>query len=99
MNKHNPLPTEDLNSTEAYPFLDGADTITLRISRFAEDGKTPLAYQCIVRCKDDPKKWGLGIRPNPVAALTAAIDSWFQPKVHEIDHVPGEEPDVEDLLG
>lgn len=79
----NPLPTDDLNATEAYPFLEGADEIVLRVSRYEADMKTPACYQCIVRGQDRTKQWGLGIRPNPVAALNAAIESWFQPKGHE----------------
>ncbi len=79
----NPLPTDDLNATEAYPFLDGADEIVLRVSRYEADMKTPACYQCIVRGQDRTKQWGLGIRPNPVSALNAAIESWFQPKPHE----------------
>ena len=87
MTKHSPLPTEDLNSTEAFPFLDGADEIVLRVSRYEDDMETPACYQCIIRGKDRTKQWGIGIRPNPVTALHAAIESWFRPKEHETNKV------------
>ncbi|MFU1607340.1 hypothetical protein ACM25O_13225 [Sulfitobacter pontiacus] len=83
----NPLPTGDLNSVEAYPFEDGADEIVLRISRYEPDMETPASFQCIIRGRDRTRQWGIGIRPNPVSALEAAIKSWFRPKPGETNKV------------
>ena len=83
----NPLPTEDLNDTAAYPFLGGADEIVVRVSRYEADMKTPACYQCLIRGQDRTKQWGLGVRPNPVAAIHAAIESWFRPKPYETNTV------------
>jgi len=72
------LPTENLNDVAAWPFEDGADEIVVRVSRYEADMKTPASFQAIVRGQDRTKSWGIGIRANPVAALTQAIESFMQ---------------------
>lgn len=72
--------TEDLNDVAAYPFADGADEIVLRVSRYEPDGKTPACYQCIVRGSNRNRLWGLGISANPVAALSRAMQTFYDPK-------------------
>ena len=75
-----PLPTDDLNDNAAYPFGDQADEIVLRVSsyNFDTDPWTPTSYQAIVRHRDRTKCWGVGIRSNPVAALSAAIADFYK---------------------
>ena len=75
---HNPLPSSNLNDTEAWPFLEGAEEIVLRVSRYGDDLKTPEAYQCIIRHRDRRHPGGVGIRSNPVSAVAAAITSFFR---------------------
>lgn len=77
--KNSVLPTDDLNDNAAYPFMDGADEIVLRVCSYDFSGKNPVpkSFQAIVRGRDRNKAWGVGIRSNPVAALTAAIPDFF----------------------
>jgi len=88
------LPSDDLNDETAWPFEAGADEIVIRVSRYEADLKTPAAFQAIVRGQDRTKEWGVGVRANSVAAITAAIESFMRPKI-EPEEV---EIDVEDLL-
>ena len=79
--KHSPLPSENLNDNEAWPFSDGANEIVVRVSSYKDDGVTPASFQAIVRGRNRMKAWGVGVRANPVPALTRAIESFFEPKV------------------
>lgn len=76
---HSPLPTKNLGDADAWPFEDGADEIVIRVSRYKDDLKTPASFQAIVRGQDRTKLWGVGVRANPVAAIQAAIESFFRP--------------------
>ena len=75
----NPLASTNLNDNEAWPFLEGADEVVIRVSRYEKDGETPAAYQCIVRGRNRTRPWGLGVRRGAVGALTTAIESFFRP--------------------
>jgi hypothetical protein len=98
--QHSPLSSSDLNDLAAWPFGEGADEITIRISRYNDDG-SPASYQTIVRGKDRTKVWGVGVRKDPISALHGAIKSFFAPKPgspvgNEQEEVS--DLDVEDLL-
>jgi hypothetical protein len=99
--KHSPLSSEDLNDVAAWPFPDGADEITIRVSRYEADLTTPLTFQAIVRGQDRTRVWGVGVRKNPVAALLRAFESFYSPKPDiAVEDEPGEltDSDIEDLL-
>lgn len=95
--KYSPLPTEDLNDGEAWPFRDGVDQMTIRVSRYEADGTTPACYQCLARGKGRDKRSGLGMRPSVVLAIHDAVNSFFQPPTDTL--AKKAEPSVSDLLG
>lgn len=72
---HDPRPTDDLNSDEAWPFEDGVDEITIRVSRydFSVKPERPAAFQAIAKRADRTKVWGVGVAGSPVAAIQKAI--------------------------
>lgn len=78
--KNSPLPSDDLNDDSAWPFSDGCDEIVIRVSRYADDGVTPAAFQAIARGRDRTKVWGVGVRVSPTKAVSQAIESFFTPK-------------------
>lgn len=96
--KHSPLPTEDLNAVEAWPFEDGCDEIVIRVSSYEKDLVTPASFQAIARGRDRTKVWGVGVRANPVAALHGCIESFFRPADEPAPTETETEPDIEDLL-
>lgn len=93
LNSKSPLPTTDLSDNAAWPFQDGCEEITIRVSRYGPDGKTPAAYQAIARAPKPSRNYGLGVRTNPVAAVQAAIETFFAPKAAKSEPV-----EVGDLL-
>ena len=97
--------TYDLNDFASWPFLDGAQEIVLRVSRY-EDGdpaKGIGAYQCIIDPRDKAVPRSVGVRANPVAALTAALED-FQKNLARAGTNPGAEtltprkPSAEEML-
>ncbi len=74
------LPSENLKDADLWPFGEGVDEIVVRICRYEADMETPAAFQAVVRGRDRTRVWGVGIRANPVAALSRAVQSFFEPK-------------------
>lgn len=85
-----PRPTKDLNDAAAWPFRAGAEEIVIRVSRYTGDSLDKIGcYQAIVKHRrrghpggvgvagDIAEPYGLGMRANPVAALSAAIDDFY----------------------
>jgi hypothetical protein len=59
----------------AQSFRDGAEEITIRVSRYAADLKTPEAFQVIAKRRGQMGgPWGVAIRGNAAAALRAVLD-------------------------
>lgn len=53
---------------------DGLQELTVRVSRYGTDGKTPECWQAIAKYRgrvDGP--WGVGILANPEAAIRQAL--------------------------
>lgn len=105
-----PSDYSDLSDTDAWPFLEGAEEIVLRISRYEQDGRTPACYQAVVKGQNRSRVWGVGVYANPVVALREAIaefrrrDGVGWPDGGENGHkrepvlAHDDEPDVDDLL-
>jgi hypothetical protein len=53
-------------------FASGATEITVRVSRYGNDGR-PAAYQSIVKNRDATRPWGVGVMASPGAALEQAL--------------------------
>ena len=60
-------------------FASGRDEITVRVSRYAADGRTPEAFQALVKHQNRTVTWGCGVRGEPVSALRAALDDALRP--------------------
>jgi hypothetical protein len=54
-------------------FAAGASEITVRVSRYDNDGRTPAAYQGFVKHRDATRPWGVGVMASPGAALEQAL--------------------------
>ena len=54
-------------------FAAGAEEIVVRVGRYARDCRTPEAFQALVRPRSRHVAHRVGIRSNPIAALTAAL--------------------------
>lgn len=104
-----PRPTTDLGDKEAWPFEDDADEVTIRVSRYQDDGKTPSAFQAVVKNRNRKLVWGVGVMSNPVQALERAMAAFYEGLDREWpsggEHGAKREPildddiDMEDLLG
>ena len=67
-----------IENAEAWPFEDGAEEVVVRVSRYAEDGVTPVCYQAIAKSRDRTKVWGVGIGANPVLCIERAISEFHK---------------------
>lgn len=65
--------TTDTFSAIRDAFAQGADEITIRVSRYAADLKTPEAFQCLIKFQNRTLAWKVGIRADPVLSLEAAL--------------------------
>ncbi|MEP2533532.1 hypothetical protein [Shimia sp.] len=89
-NVHDPRSTDDLADVEAWPFADGAEQVSIRVSRRKPDG-TPACYQATVKGQDGSRPPSVGMLACPIAALNRAITEFYRN--------PTAEPSVDDLLG
>lgn len=71
--------------------------LTVRVSRFGADLKTPEAYQAIAKRRTQPGgPWGVGVRGTPEAAALAALE---EVAAQVRDEFRKARPDVADLYG
>lgn len=77
---NDPRPTTDLNNDEAWPFGDGVDEITIRVSRYDLSTKParPAAFQALAKRADRTKVWGVGVSGSPVAAIQKAVRESYE---------------------
>lgn len=53
---------------------DGLQELTVRVSRYGADGKTPECWQALAKCRDRMGgPWGVGILASPGAAIRSAL--------------------------
>jgi hypothetical protein len=67
-------PTEDLNDVAAWPFLQGAKSVRVNVSRYDEKSGEPACYQVWVMHEDPKFVPVMAARANPISALAAACD-------------------------
>lgn len=81
---------------------DGLQELTVRVSRYGPDMKTPEAWQAIAKYRERAAgPWGVGIRATPEAAIEAALAEGLKPKspIPEYASKPKPTPTPEDLFG
>ncbi len=63
---------EDLLKTA---FAGGLAEVTIRVSRYETDGRTPACYQAIAKHRDRISgPWGVGMTATPASALRHALE-------------------------
>jgi hypothetical protein len=71
--------------------------LTIRVSRYADDMKTPEAYQATAKRRTAVSgPWGVGVRATPEAATLAALE---EVAAQVRDAFRKAHPDIADLYG
>jgi hypothetical protein len=61
-------------------FADGLAEVTIRVSRYEADCKTPACYQAIAKHRDRISgPWGVGVTATPGSALRHALEPPAKP--------------------